>query len=223
MARYGMVIDLNKCMRSRTCYVACKREHNILAHPRDEEHPYEYYRLRYVEWEWGKYPTVRRAFIPVICMHCENPICVRFCPVDAIRQRSDGIIVIDKERCNGCGICAAICPYGALYIGPDGKADGCDFCANRLDAGLQPRCAEECPSGGGAILFGDLDDPESEVSKFVKSGEAKPLLLGGIKHTRVYYIASKNEPDWDKLPINESFLQALDKRKGDLPPVRGVL
>ena len=221
MAKYGMVIDLNKCTRSRTCYVACKREHNILAHPRDEEHPYEYYRLRYVEWEWGKYPTVRRAFIPVLCVHCEDPICMRFCPVDAISRRDDGITVIDKVRCNGCGICAAVCPYGALYIGPDGKADGCDFCASRLDAGLQPRCVEECPSGG--ILFGDLDDPESEVPKLVESGKAKPLRLENTKTTKVYYIPSKNEPDWDKLPTDEGFMQALDKRKRDLPPVRGVL
>jgi len=223
MARYGMVIDLNKCIRSRTCYVTCKREHHILAHPRDELHPYEYYRLRYVEWEEGKYPTVRRAYIPVLCMHCEEPICMRFCPVDAISKRSDGIAVIDKDRCNGCGVCTHVCPYGALYITPEGKADGCDFCADRIDSGLQPRCAEECPSGRSTILFGDLDNAESEVSRLIDSGKARPLLLAGVNSTRVYYVPSANEGDWEKLPVNEDFLEALARRKRDLPPVVGIL
>ena len=221
MTKYGMVIDLNKCIRCRTCYVACKREHKIIAHPRDHEHPYEYYSLRYVEWEWGRYPDVRRSFIPVHCMQCEDPLCIKFCPLDAITQKRDGIIEIDKDRCNGCGVCAAICPYGALYIGFDGKAYGCDFCADRLDAGLQPRCVEECPAN--ARIFGNIDDPESEIFKLVESGKAKPLLLGGTTNTKVYYIPSKNEPDWNKLPTNVSFLQSLDERKRDLPPIKGVL
>lgn len=223
MASYAMIIDLNRCVRSRTCYIACKKEHRILAHPRDEKHPYEYYRLRYVEWEWGEYPTVRRAFIPLLCVHCEEPICLRFCPVDAISKRSDGITVIDNERCNGCGICTQVCPYGALYITSEGKADGCDFCANRLDAGLQPRCVEECPSGGGAIIFGDLDDPESHVSKLISSGKAKSLLLAGVKRTRVYYVPSPNEGDWDEMATNEAFLNALGRRKIDLPGIIGIL
>jgi len=216
-----MVIDLNRCVRCRTCYVACKKEHNILAYPRDGEHPYECYRLRYVEWEWGKYPVVKRAFIPVQCMQCDDPICIRFCPLDAITQRSDGIIIIDKERCNGCGVCAAVCPYGALYINPEGKADGCDFCADRLDAGLPPICIEMCL--GGARGFGDLDDPESEISKLVASSKAKPLFFEGVKNTRIYYVPSPNEGDWNKVAINGDFLEALAKRKRDLPPVRGIL
>lgn len=167
---------------------------------------------------------VKRAFIPLICMHCEDPICLKFCPLDAISKRSDGIIVIDKERCNGCGICAHVCPYGALYITPGGKADGCDFCADRLDAGLPPKCVEECPSDKrGAIIFGDLDDPESQVSKLISSGKTKPLLFAGVKSVRVYYVPSPNEGDWDKLVTNESFLNALGKRKVDLPDITGVL
>lgn len=223
MASYAMVIDLNKCMRSRTCYVACKREHSILAHPRDDNHAFEYYRLRYVEWEWGKYPLVRRAFIPVLCMHCDDPICMRFCPVDAITKTSDGLTVIDKAKCNGCGVCAYVCPYGALYITPEGKADGCDFCAQRIGSGLPPRCVEECPCGEGTMLLGNLDDPRSEVSKLVVSGKAKPLLLEGVKATRVYYIPSPNESEWEKLPTRTDFLEALTRRKRDLPPVRGII
>lgn len=221
MAKYGMVIDLNRCVRCRTCYVACKREHNVLAHPRDSEHPYEYYPLRYVEWEYGKYPDVERAFIPIHCMHCEDPICMRFCPVDAITQRNDGILQIDKDRCNGCGVCAAVCPYGAIYMGPDGKAGTCDFCIERLEKGLMPKCVETCPAE--ARIFGDLNDPESTISRLVTSGKAKPLLLKGAKKTRVYYIPSKHEPDWNALAVNENFLQALSERKKDLPPIKGML
>lgn len=223
MARYGMVFDLNKCVRCRTCYVACKKEHGILAHPRDEGHPHEYYRLRYAEWEWGKYPAVKRAHIPVLCMQCEDPVCISFCPVEAISKRSDGITVIDKARCNGCGACLYTCPYGALYLSPEGKADGCDFCAERIDAGLLPRCAEECPSGDRTVLLGDLDDPKSEVARLVASGKARPLLLGGTKATGVYYVPSANEGDWDRLPANEGFLQALEERKIDLPCISGIL
>ena len=180
-----------------------KKEPNILAHPKDNEHPYEYYRLRYVEWEWGQYPAVRRAFLPFACMQCEDPICARFCAVGAIHQRGDGIIVIDKDICNGCGVCAAVCPYGALYTNLEKKADGCNFCAERLDSGLLPKCVETCP--GRARIFGDLDNPQSPVSKLVSSGRAKPVLLERIRRTGVYYIPSQNEPDWNRIGSNEGF------------------
>lgn len=224
MANYVMIIDLNSCVRSRTCYIACKKEHHIFAYPRDASHPYEYYRLRYLEWERGKYPNVKRAFIPMLCMHCDDPVCARFCPVSAISKREDGITVIDKELCNGCGICTQICPYGALYMTPGGKADGCDFCADRVDKGLLPKCVEECPSGGkGAILFGDLDDPKCIVSSVMKSGRAKPLILEGVIGVRIYYIPSPSEENWEKLPGDQGFLNSLAERAKDLPPVKGVL
>jgi len=220
MTTYAMLINLNACVRCRTGYIACKKEHKILAHPKDNEHPYEFYRLRYVEWEWGSYPAARRAFIPIACMQCDDPICARFCPVGAISQRSDGVLMVNKSICNGCGVCAEVCPYGALYINIEGKADGCDFCADRLDKGLPPKCVETCV--GRARTFGDLDDPQSQVSRLVSSGKAKPLLLDGVKKSSVYYIPSPNEPDWDTIGSNEDFLHALDKRKKDLPPIRGV-
>ena len=221
MPKYGMAINLNRCVRCRTCYVACKKEHAILAHPRDGRHPYEYYRLRYVEWEWGKYPMVKRAFVPVQCVQCDDPICIRFCPIDAITLRKDGIIKIDRNRCNGCGVCANVCPYGAIYIDHEDKADACDLCVDRLDAGLEPVCVEMCPAG--ARLFGDLDDPEDEISKVVRSGHARSLVIKNAKNQRIFYIPSPNEGDWSKLETDEDFEKAMDKRKRDLPPVKGIL
>ena len=220
MATYAMVIDLNACVRCRTGYVACKKEHKILAHPRDVEHPYEFYRLRYVEWEWGSYPKARRSFIPIACMQCEDPICAKFCALGAISKRSNGILTIDKSICNGCGVCAEVCPYGALYINLEGKADACDFCADRLSKGLLPKCVETCL--GRARTFGDLDDPDSQVSELVSSGKAKCLLVGGVEKNSVYYIPSPNEPDWDSICRNEDFLKSLDKRKRDLLPIKGI-
>jgi Fe-S-cluster-containing dehydrogenase component len=219
---YVMIIDLNKCVRCRTGYIACKEEHDIVAHPRDNEHPYEYYPLRYVEWEHGKFPNVERAFIPIHCMHCDDPICQNYCPTDAIYQDEYGIIHIDKNKCNGCSACAYACPYGAIYIGPERKAELCDFCINRLEKGKEPACVENCPPGG-ARIFGDLNDPESKVFKLVASGKAKPLLLQGVKKTRVYYIPSKHEPDFAMLPYDSLFLEALKERNKDLPPIQGTL
>jgi len=215
-----MVIDLNRCVRCRTCYVACKRAHGIVAHPKDNEHPYEYYRLRYVEWEWGKYPETKRASIPIHCMQCNDPHCIISCPTEAIKRRSDGATIVDNELCNGCGVCLEACPYGALYIGPDGKADCCDFCAKLNSSGLMPECVEMCPAK--ARYFGDADDPESEVSILINMGKAKPLLLDGITSTRVYYIPSANEPDWAEVSSDEGFLGSLNKRKRDFPPVKGL-
>ncbi|MBW2609635.1 MAG: 4Fe-4S binding protein [Deltaproteobacteria bacterium] len=217
MSRYGIVTDLNRCVRCRTCYVECKRSHDILAHPRDDHHPYEYYRLRYVEWERGRYPTVKRSFIPLHCVQCDEPICIRFCPIDAISKRKDGIIHIDRGECNGCGVCAMICPYGALYIDHENKADACDLCVDRSI----PACVEMCPAG--AKLFGDLDDPDDKISKVVKAEIAKPLIIKSAENRRVFYIPSPNEKGWESLEADDAFKQALEKRKKDLPPVKGIL
>lgn len=220
MAKYAMVIDLNKCVRCRTCYVSCKKEHGILAHPKDNIHKQEYSRLIYAEWEYGKFPTVERAFISLHCMHCENPVCLTFCHAGAITQGSDGIIRIDKESCNGCGLCAGVCPYGVIYIGPDGKADVCDFCADRLEKGLLPKCVETCPAQ--AILFGLQDDKESSVYSLINSGKARPLLCGSIKSTGVYYIPSAHEPEWEKMELSNAFLSIIEKRKDSMPPIQGT-
>ena len=148
MAKHGIVIDLNKCIRCRTCMVACKIQNNIPPKARDRG---EHYRMRPVEWEEGIYPQVRRIFIPVLCMHCDKPACMESCPAEAISKRPDGLVVINKEKCVACGTCNEACPYGVPFLME--KADKCDFCAAaRLDRGeKEPYCARSCV--GEAMIF----------------------------------------------------------------------
>ena len=216
MAKYGVVIDLNKCLRCRTCMVACKIQNNI---PPKARNRVEHYRMRPVEWEEGDYPDVRRIFIPILCMHCEEPACLEACPVGAISKRADGIVVVDKKKCDACGSCMEACPYGAPFLLE--KADKCDFCAEaRLDAGhKEPYCIKSCV--GEAMMFGDLDNPASEVSKLVTSGQAEPLCPEFGTGPHVYYIQPVwYRKQWKELSKNHSFLQALGARNSDLAAIQ---
>lgn len=190
MARYGMVIDLALCTRCRACIVACKTEHQI---PPGKEGGHEYHRMSVLEYETGKYPTVKRVFAPILCMHCETAPCIDVCPIPgAIYRREDGIVVVNKGKCDGCMRCMIVCPYSALYLDEENRVvDKCDLCADRLDHGLEPACVATCM--GKAIAFGDLDDPDSQISRLVKGNSAKPnrplfpLYFSQVFKPSVYY------------------------------------
>ncbi len=210
--KYGIVIDLNMCIRCRTCMVACKVQNKV---PPFEQNRVEHYRIRPVEWEEGKYPKVKRIFIPVLCMQCDNPACQSVCPVNAISKRKDGLVVIDKNRCIACGSCTKACPYGVPYLLQ--KSDKCDYCAaTRLDKGeKESYCAKSCVPG--AIMFGDLNDPQSQVAKIVSSGKAKTLCPEFGTQPQLYYIPPRGyEVSWARLHQNKLFLSALKARKKDL-------
>lgn len=212
MSALTIVLDLNKCIRCRACMVSCKIENRI---PPLERGRVEYYRIRPIEWEEGKYPDVRRIFIPLMCMHCDNPACLRVCPKKAISKRADGIVVIDKKECIACGSCTRACPYGIPFLME--KSDRCDFCAQaRLDKGeAEPYCVRSCP--GEAMVFGDLNDPKSEVAKLVASGKAKHLCPEFGTNPNVYYIPPRwYEDKWDSLSDNKLFRETLSARKRDL-------
>ena len=212
MTQYGIVIDLTKCIRCRTCMVACKVQNRI---PPLEQGRVEHYRLRPVEWEEGDYPNLKRIFIPVPCMNCDKPACLEACPVDAISKRPDGIVVIDKSKCIACGSCTEACPYGVPYL--QDTSDKCDFCAvTGLDKGMDvPYCVSSCP--GEAMAFGDLHNPTSQVSKLIASGKAKPLCPEWGTKPNVYYIPPKwYEAGWPKLVENDLFLATLAQREKDL-------
>jgi phenylacetyl-CoA:acceptor oxidoreductase 27-kDa subunit len=209
--RWGMVIDVARCVGCQTCTIACKQEHGL---PPD------------TAWRWvadcevGEYPNVRRLFLPMQCMHCASPPCVPVCPTGASRQRPDGIVWIDAAACVGCGYCAMACPYHARHLvqsatghfdtptladraqaRPErrGVMTKCTFCKERVDGGLErglvpgvdpdatPMCAVACITR--AIAFGDLDDPDSKVSRSIQSDRAQVLSPESGTAPRVYYLA----------------------------------
>jgi Fe-S-cluster-containing dehydrogenase component/formate-dependent nitrite reductase membrane component NrfD len=153
--RYGFVIDQNRCIGCHACTVACKEEHNIALGVNRTW-------VKYVEK--GSYPDTRRHFAVLRCNHCDDAPCIEICPTVALFRRSDGIVDFDHERCIGCKSCMQACPYDALYIDPDrNTAAKCNFDASRIDMGYRPACEAVCPTQ--AILSGDLDDPDSLISK----------------------------------------------------------
>lgn len=153
--KYGFVIDTEGCIGCHACSTACKSENNV---------PLGVHRTWVKYTEKGRYPDVTREFQVTRCNHCMNPPCVRSCPVTAMYQRDDGIVEFDPDVCIGCKACLQACPYDAIHIDPEsGTAAKCHFCSHRVEVGLEPACVVVCPEH--AILAGDLDDPQSEVSQ----------------------------------------------------------
>ncbi|SHK33381.1 4Fe-4S dicluster domain-containing protein [Rhodothermus profundi] len=154
---YGFLIRNDRCIGCHACSTACKSENNV---------PLGVYRTWVKSVEVGVYPNVRRHFQVTRCNHCANPPCVRICPVTAMYQRDDGIVEFDPDVCIGCKACLQACPYDAIYVDPEtGTAAKCHFCAHRIELGLEPACVVVCPEH--AIIAGDLDDPNSEISRML--------------------------------------------------------
>lgn len=155
--RYGKVIDHTRCIGCHACTTACKSENEV---------PVSVSRTYVKSVDVGTWPQARRAFQVTRCNQCEDAPCVAACPTSAMYVRADGIVDFDKGSCIGCKACMAACPYDAIFINPeDHCAEKCNFCAHRLEVGLEPACVTVCPTG--AILVGDLDDPQSAVARAV--------------------------------------------------------
>lgn len=181
--RFAMVIDLRKCVGCHACTTACMIENKV---------PLEKYRTNVAEFEIGIFPNVRKAFLPQLCNHCENPSCVSVCPTGATFQREDGIVVVDNEICWGCGYCVNACPYDKRFINQiTNTADKCTLCAHRLDKGLLPACVESCV--GGARISGDLNDPNSQISKLLDEFPTYVLRKANGTNPRVFYIGLDGE------------------------------
>ncbi len=156
--RYGFAIDHSRCIGCHACSVACKEENDV---------PLGVYRtwVKYVET--GAFPDAKRTFSVLRCNQCEDAPCMDICPTAALFRRDTGIVDFDGKECIGCKACMQACPYDALYIDPATQtAAKCHYCSHRVDRGLKPACEVVCPEQ--AILSGDLDEPESAISKFIE-------------------------------------------------------
>ena len=162
--RWAKVIDQTRCIGCHACSTACKSENLV---PLSVNRTY----VKYADV--GVFPQARRAMQVTRCNQCEVPPCADACPTGAMYQRPDGIVDFDKAICIGCKACIAACPYDAIFINPeDHSAEKCNFCAHRLDVGLEPACVVVCPTE--AIFIGDLNDPSSRVAKTVNR---EPVLV----------------------------------------------
>jgi tetrathionate reductase subunit B len=175
--RWGMLIDLGRCERGcDDCVSACAEENGLRGFDRPET---DAQWIRKVEISNPK--TGHNKSLPMMCQHCEEPPCVDVCPTGASFKRADGIVLVNKHTCIGCRYCMMACPYKARSFvhevledqkthAPRGKGtvESCTLCVHRIDSDQQPACVEACSdTGGGAMLFGDLNDPDSEISQRV--------------------------------------------------------
>jgi molybdopterin-containing oxidoreductase family iron-sulfur binding subunit len=194
-----MVIDLARCVGCYACTVACKEENGT---------PAGVWFAPVYEREVGTFPAVKREFLPTLCMHCDDAPCLKACPTGAISKREDGIVLIDQETCCGTRACIAACPYGAItYVptvetefdaGPTpfeaatakirpGTSHKCNFGAHRVDEGNpEPACVQACPTN--CRVFGDLEDPHSNVSQLIRIRNGKPPREEAGTRPAVYYL-----------------------------------
>ena len=197
--RYGFAIDQRTCIGCHACTVACKTEHQV---------PVGQYRtwVKYVDQ--GQWPSSSRAFGVMRCNHCTDAPCVAICPTRALFKREDGIVDFDSERCIGCKSCMQGCPYDAIYIDEDTHtAAKCNYCAHRVDDGLEPACVVVCPTH--SIWAGDLDDPESGIAGLVAAHPTSVRFPEQGTGPNVFYIGADRavlEPTL--APVDASYLWA---------------
>ena len=177
MPRYSILIDVSKCSGCHNCFLACRDEYFENDYPAySAAQPLEgQFWMQIKEIERGSYPQPKLSYIPTPCMHCESAPCMAAAKDGAVYRRDDGIVLIDPEKAKGQEAIAAACPYGVIFWNADAQlAQKCTMCAHRLDQGEKmPRCVESCPTG--ALVFGDLDDPKSEIAKLAADAGVEEL------------------------------------------------
>lgn len=206
--RWGFVVDTTKCVGCGLCVKACKLENGV---PFDSNVSRTWVE-RYVQTKDGEVtidsPNLARDgfitneplgkslqddeiakgfFVPKLCNHCEHPSCVKVCPVGATYKTHDGVILVDRDWCIGCGYCITNCPYGARFFHPTLHiVDKCTFCYHRITKGMDSACVQACTFG--ARIIGDLNDPNSEVHRIVNTQRVAVLKPYTHNDPQVYYI-----------------------------------
>jgi len=211
--RWAFGVDATRCIGCNKCVEACKAENDVAL----DAHHFRTWIERYVYVDGESEPQIdshaepaniaaagdeahyRFAnthsadevqsgfFVPKLCNHCERPPCVQVCPTGATFRTRDGVVLVDRKYCIGCGYCIQACPYGARYLNPDLKvADKCTWCYHRITRGMQPACVEVCPVG--ARIFGDLNDQESPINRFLREHRVDVLKPEMGTKPRVFYV-----------------------------------
>jgi tetrathionate reductase subunit B len=232
--RWGFLVDLRRCIGCNACTIACKAEFDVRL---------GVYRSSVGEKVSCEFPFVKRIFIPWLCNHCANPPCIENCPVDemeavhtfpdgsrtkylkrATYQRPDGVVLIDQNRCIGCGACVNDCPYGVRYLDPVKSAGGlpemkaadkCTLCAHRLAEGVVPSCVNTCQ--GRARKVGNLKDPKSEISRLIASNQTRVLRPELKTDPQCYYIGLDEDFYAQIEESNKMNKATLAIREGETP------
>lgn len=197
--QWGFIVDTEKCIGCARCVKACKLENGV---PLDRE-VFRTWVERYIEGPGGraeidspnggldfepkKETDEKQFFVPKLCNQCHNPPCVQVCPVGATYRTEDGVVLVDNKRCVGCRYCIQACPYGARFLHPELRvADKCTWCYHRITKGMVPACVQVCPVG--ARKFGNMEDPNSEVSAMVKKERVRVLKSDMGTEPQAFYI-----------------------------------
>ncbi|MBP3655518.1 MAG: 4Fe-4S dicluster domain-containing protein [Clostridia bacterium] len=212
MAKYGMVLNMDRCSGCYTCVVACKMANGTRP-------GVDYNGIERVEW--GEYPDAHVRYKMTMCMHCEDAACVKACPIGATYTTEEGVVVVDYDKCIGCGACVTACPYGARHLVTDdvhhydgvvlpyeevttetrglNLVEKCNFCIGRVNNGEKPMCTVHCPAQ--CRVFGDVEDPESEISKYIAQYNAQQ-----VEGTRIWVVYPEGMPEEEKLktPVEQA-------------------
>ena len=205
MTKLGIAIDLERCVGCHTCANACKMQNNVPTGMLWNRVTTE--GCDVIDGAVGTYPNLTRTFLPVACQHCENPACQRVCPTGATYKDEMGRVEIDYDKCIGCRMCMSACPYNGVRsfnweepsyhldfpvgdqdVAPHQKhvVEKCTFCWHRLAKGLAPACVEVCSAR--ARIFGDANDPDSEVSQKLRERSSMRLLEDRETEPSVYFL-----------------------------------
>ncbi|MDY3128471.1 MAG: 4Fe-4S dicluster domain-containing protein [Berryella intestinalis] len=203
MTKLAIAVNVGRCVGCHTCSISCKMSNNVPDGMLWNRVLTE--NSEVIDGAVGVYPALSRDYLPLACQHCENPACQKVCPTGATYKDDKGRVEIDYDKCIGCRMCMAACPYnarvfnwtepvrsaGANYgeadvpVRPKGVMEKCTLCSERTDRGDAPMCVTCCPAR--ARVYGDLDDPDSEISKISREKNVRILLEEMGTSPQVFY------------------------------------